>query len=278
MRKITVRIDDVTEDMDWEKFDWAEQIFDHYGICPLLGVVPDNRDKKLHYKDNRENFINRVAECLEKGWSVAQHGTYHVYETQNGGMLGINHNSEFAGLPYEIQLEKLQKGREILCGYGIKTDIFMAPGHTYDKNTLRALKACGFSTVTDGLYKNPYWDEGHLFIPCRMTSNYRLKGIDTICLHTNLMQDEDFHKLEEFCRQHKEEIIPFAPEEFRQSRQKRNFYIIVYERMMLQKRRIKNKIAHSDRLSRYMEWTDHKNSKVKWMKRILCIPVLLFKR
>lgn len=273
-----IRLDDITSDMDWEKFNKVTAIFDRYGICPLLGVVPENRDPKLHYGEKRDDFIIRIKECQKKGWTVAQHGTYHVYETQNGGILGINKNSEFAGLSYQVQLEKIQKGRKILQDHGITTDIFMAPGHTYDLNTLRALKICGFSTVTDGLFKKPYWEEGLLFIPCRLTGNYRIKGIDTICLHSNLMQEEDFLKLEKFCQEHKDEIIPFNPEEFKQCMQKRNLYVKIYEKAMLQKRRIKNKVAHSERLSRYMEWTNHKNSKVKWMKRILCIPVLLFKR
>ena len=95
-------------------------------------------------------------------------------------MLGINQNSEFAGLSYEIQYEKLKRGQEILRKSGVCTDIFMAPGHTYDADTIRALKACGFKVVTDGLYLKPYRDQGVLFVPCRMTSNYKIKGIDKI--------------------------------------------------------------------------------------------------
>ena len=90
-----IRLDDITSDMDWEKFNKVTAIFDRYGICPLLGVVPENRDPKLHYGEKRDDFIIRIKECQKKGWTVAQHGTYHVYETQNGGILGINKNSEF---------------------------------------------------------------------------------------------------------------------------------------------------------------------------------------
>lgn len=273
-----IRLDDITPDMDWEKFDRAEQIFERYGICPLLGIVPDNRDFKLHYGEKNEAFWQRIRKCLDKGWGVAQHGTYHVYETNEGGLLGLNSNSEFAGLSYEIQLKKIKTGREILQSYGIETDVFMAPGHTYDANTLRALKVCGFQTVTDGLYKRPYRDKGLLFIPCRMVGNYKIKGMDTICLHTNLMKEEDFQRLEKFCKESADTIVPFYPKEYEKTKLTRNLFVRSYEKWMLVKRRVKNKVAHSNKLSWYMEWTNHKNSKIKWMKRIICIPVLLFKR
>ena len=272
------RLDDITPDMDWKKFDRAEAIFDRYGVCPLIGVVPDNRDPKLHYNEKNNEFLERIRSCMDKGWTVAQHGTYHVYETKDGGLLGLNQNSEFAGLPYEVQLEKLQKGRKILENNGICTDIFMAPGPTYDADTIKALKACGFLVVTDGLYPKPYRDGGLLFVPCRMNSNYKIKGTDTVCLHTNLMKDEDFQKLEAFCKKNAKEIIPFYPKAFEKTKAKRNAWIKIYEKCMLLKRRFKNRIAHSRRLSWYMEWTNHKNSKIKWIKRIMCIPVLLFKR
>ena len=53
--------------------------------------------------------------------------------------------------------------REIISG--IQADIFMAPGHTYDKNTLKVLKECGFTHVTDGFWKTPYLRQGLTFLP-----------------------------------------------------------------------------------------------------------------
>ena len=39
--KIAVRMDDITPDMDWEKFEAFKTILDKYNIKPLLGIVPD---------------------------------------------------------------------------------------------------------------------------------------------------------------------------------------------------------------------------------------------
>lgn len=299
-----IRLDDITPDMDWDKFHKAEGIFDRYGVKPLLGVVPQNCDATLHFTDTQEQVgpdvnatqgknvsseaintpvvaINQTfKDCIqawqEKGWAFAQHGTYHVYETKDSGILGINPFSEFAGLPLEAQKEKLKAGRDMLQSLGVNTDIFMAPGHTYDRNTLQALKETGFTSITDGLYYRPYLCEGILCVPCRMTSNYKIKGFDTICIHTNLMEENDFRKLEQFCKAHAENIVPFQTELFRNNAVKRNTYVKLYEATVLWRRQLKDKIAHSNRLIWYMEWTNHKNSKIKWAKRILFIPAILF--
>ena len=40
--KIAFRMDDITPDMDWKSFEAFEQLFEHYGCYPLLGIVPDD--------------------------------------------------------------------------------------------------------------------------------------------------------------------------------------------------------------------------------------------
>lgn len=42
--KIAIRMDDITPDMNWDNFLALKALFDKYHICPLIGVVPDNRD------------------------------------------------------------------------------------------------------------------------------------------------------------------------------------------------------------------------------------------
>ena len=46
-KKIAVRMDDITPDMNWDNFYFFQELFRETGITPLLGVVPDNRDPKL---------------------------------------------------------------------------------------------------------------------------------------------------------------------------------------------------------------------------------------
>lgn len=54
--KIAIRMDDITPDMDWEKFHTFKEILDAHHICPLIGIVPDNRDENLAKEAPRAEF------------------------------------------------------------------------------------------------------------------------------------------------------------------------------------------------------------------------------
>lgn len=153
--KIAIRMDDITADMNWKNFLALKELFDRHGICPLIGVVPDNRDENLRMDPPREDFWEYLGKLRGQGWVIAQHGQYHRYTTQKGGCFPLNRFSEYAGVPYEKQKSMIEEGKKILEEKGIRTDIFMAPGHTFDRNTLKALRECGFRYLTDGFGKHP---------------------------------------------------------------------------------------------------------------------------
>jgi len=164
--RIAIRLDDITPGMDRERFGRLKALMDQHGVRPLIGVVPDCRDPKLAVDEPMENFWEFVRDLKERqGWSVAMHGCHHVYTTKEGGIFPLGRKSEFAGLPYERQKSLLETGKSILAGHGIDTDIFMAPGHSYDDSTLAALKECGFCAVTDGYGSRPYRWKGLTFYP-----------------------------------------------------------------------------------------------------------------
>lgn len=270
------RMDDITADMNWDKFNQVREIFEKYNIKPVLGVVPDNQDGKLKIQEKKEDFFKILHSLQKKGWSIAQHGTYHKYVTEDGGILGLKKSSEFAGLSYEEQFIKLKAGKETLEGHGIHSDIFMAPGHTFDRNTVKALYNLGFKAITDGLYHKPYYYEKILFIPCRLQEYRNVKGIDTICLHSNLLSDAEIKELEAFCKKHQKDIVPFEADRLKKYAVNRTFLVALSEKSMLFIRNTKNRIANSKRLAWYMQYTYDKNSKKKLMKRIFCLPMLLF--
>ena len=64
---ITIRMDDITPDMDWEKFLRFKSFLDEHGIKPLIGVVPDNRDKKLSLDPVRADFWSYIKELERDG-------------------------------------------------------------------------------------------------------------------------------------------------------------------------------------------------------------------
>ena len=154
--KIAIRLDDITPGMDWKKFLEFKELLDRYGIKPLIGVVPDNQDPMLSTGESREDFWEYVKELKEQGWVIAMHGCTHIYNSKSGGMFPLNDFAEFAGNSLEVQREKIRRGKSLLEEKGIVTDFFMAPAHTYDENTLLALKENGFTKITDGFGKKSY--------------------------------------------------------------------------------------------------------------------------
>lgn len=195
--RIAIRMDDITPDMDWKKFEEFKALLDEYQVKPLIGVVPDNRDENLNRDRKREDFWLRVAEWQKAGWAIAQHGYRHVYTQSKGGCFPLNSFSEFAGLRLEEQKRMLSEGRKLLASQGIETDIFMAPAHSYDKNTLRALRELGMTKLTDGFGKHPYLYKGITFYPISFhlgSSLRRKNGTTTMVIHTNTIKEEDMKR------------------------------------------------------------------------------------
>jgi predicted deacetylase len=210
MKKCTIRLDDITPNMNWENFFKVKEILDKHDIKPLIGVVPDNKDPKLNIDYSGPEFWGYIKDLQKSGWTIAQHGYQHKYVTTCSGILGINNRSEFAGLKYEEQLEKLKLGRKILEDKGIKSDIFMAPSHSYDKETLKALKVADFKIVTDGYTKYPYKENDLLFIPSKIPMLINFDGIETVCLHTNTITTENIILLDKRLYEFREFMVSYS--------------------------------------------------------------------
>lgn len=271
-----VRMDDITADMDWKKFSVIRELLDSYGIKALIGVVPDCKDKNLSINPAKEDFWDIVKDLQKKGWVIAQHGTYHEYVTEDSGLLGINPFSEFAGLSFDEQKKKIEYGKKRLKEHGIYTDIFMAPGHSYDENTLTALKEVGFRAITDGLYNKPYIYNDILCVPCRLNGSFDIKDFDTICIHSNTITDTQIEKLKAFLGKHYKEALVFDVDSFRTEAPVYNESIRAYEEKALKLRNRKKGLGENPRIRWYLQLTDHKNKKLKMIKRLFFIPMLLF--
>lgn len=216
--KIAVRLDDITPDMDWKRFLAFKEILDRHQVKPLIGVVPDNQDRNLKgiQEGAPEDFWAYVKELQEKGWCVAMHGFRHIYCTRKGGLFPLNNFSEFAGLSFEEQNEKLAGGKRILKEKGIETDLFMAPAHSYDNHTLKALKANGFKGLTDGFGDQPYRWKGLVFYPISFQLGRTLKkqqGYSTMVVHTGTVKEEELQRYEDYFNRKDTEWISF--EEYR---------------------------------------------------------------
>ena len=122
-----IRLDDACE--FWNKANWEriENLLDRFSIRPLVGVIPCCQDPQLISYGFDEDFWDKTRYWTEKGWDIALHGCTHVYETKDGGLNPVQKRSEFAGLPYEIQLEKIASGISRLEERGISPKVFLPP-------------------------------------------------------------------------------------------------------------------------------------------------------
>lgn len=274
MPVLAIRLDDITPTMNWENFLKIKEIFDEYDIKPLIGIVPDNQDPKLNIEPARDDFWEFMQRLQYEDWSIAQHGYQHVYETKDSGLLGINDFSEFAGVPYEDQFEKLRLGQEILREHGIYTTIFMAPGHTYDDATRLALEQMKFQFVTDGYSDCPYIRDGIGYLPCTLSKPAIPRKFDTLCLHINGMTDADLTELKTFIQDNLSNIVDFldvlTPEYFVMWGRR----VYHNERRALKKRKKRMWAANNTVMQEYLQKTYHKNPYIKKCKRVFALPVL----
>lgn len=201
MSQYIMRLDDASEYMDVEKWQRMENLLDKYHIKPIVGVIPNNQDLDMvgvYPKD--ELFWEKVQRWREKGWTIALHGYTHVFETGEGGLNPVNDRSEFAGVSLERQREKIRAGIQVFRKHGIEPEIFFAPAHTFDENTLEALKEeSNIRIISDTIANDVYFENGFYFIPQQSGRVRKLPfKVVTFCYHPNIMNEENYVDLDSF--------------------------------------------------------------------------------
>lgn len=212
MAKIFFRLDDIAPNMDWDKFNFTVSLFKRHNIKPLLAVIPDNKDSSLlKYPDNLD-FWRIIKELSQYGWAIAQHGFEHFYKTRNGGVLKINKKSEFVGLDFKTQKVMIADGARLIEErLSLSPKIFVAPGHSFDKNTIRALKENGFNYISDGIALYPFEKWGLIWLPQVLWRSRKiLFGAITVAIHSNTMSPKDLNNLEKFIEKNRKVIGNFS--------------------------------------------------------------------
>ena len=208
-----IRLDDIAENMNWDLMEQATNLFDKFEIKPVLGIIPNNKDPELlSYPKKNINFWEQVRAWKNKGWEIAMHGNNHVYDKfcSKSDYLGLGGNSEFCSHTYENQLEKIKYGLDKFNNENIKIKTFFAPNHTFDDNTLLALKNCGITEIVDGYGLMPYEENGIKFIPQLFYKMFALPfGIQTFQIHLNYFKQDDFDKLKKFIESNSKKIITY---------------------------------------------------------------------
>ena len=214
-RKIMVRFDDICPTMNFFQFERAMEIMRRYSVKPLLGVIPNCKDPELQIETIHEDFWEYLKDLQKYGCKLAMHGYTHRFDMNKRGNINRGFWSEFAGHTYKEQYRRISEGVEFLRKHGIETDIFFAPAHSYDNNTLKALSANGFHYMSDGKSSVPLYREGILCIPCKSGGCPKIKkyGYYTAVFHAHewaLPEKENgYKKFRELCMNYRNDIVGF---------------------------------------------------------------------
>lgn len=238
MKKFLLRLDDASDYMNLENWEKIEGILDEFSIKPIFGIIPQNKDPEmLSAYEYNPCFWELVRVWISKGWIAALHGYEHKYLTEDGGINPVHKRSEFAGLPYEEQAEKVKTGYLILKEHGIEPEIFFAPSHTFDVNTLKALfKETPIRVISDTIANDIYYKAPFYFIPQQsgIARNLPFETV-TFCYHPNVMKSEDFENLRIFLKKNKDKAIVYNREVLKERR--RSGYDMLLKKIYFMRRK-----------------------------------------
>lgn len=252
--KTAVRLDDITPDMDHVKFERVRSILNENGIRPLIGVVPYSKDETLRIEKPDGDFDKLIKELQDEGWIIALHGYNHLYTTKSKGLFPINNFSEFAGVDYDKQEVMIRQGLAQLREWGMEPTVFMAPGHTFDADTIKALKVNGINKITDGFGNRPYIRNGMVFYPIssrRADCISDKDGYSTYVLHTNTMSDKGIEDFERMIKDHRDcfisydEYMAVTPQERGVLGNIKEYMMATAKHILVSKKASKGTIIHS---------------------------------
>jgi hypothetical protein len=173
--------------MNWEVWSALEPVLIERELKPILAVVPDNQDEILKVHPPANDFWDRVRSWQARGWTIGLHGFQHRYVSRHCGMVTARRTSEFAGIPPLEQENKLRQATDIFQTNGIKSRVWVAPGHSFDAATVSLLPKFGMDIISDGHFKFPFVCRKQMFWIPQQLSYFRPapSGVWTVCQHIN---------------------------------------------------------------------------------------------
>jgi predicted deacetylase len=201
--KYLLRIDDLCPTVSrvpWQRF---AALIEEFNVRPILAVVPENHDPDLKKSPPDSQFWEQMRVMESMGAAIGLHGYRHLCAGRGTSLLPLHRISEFAGADPCTQREWIRAGLKILRGHGLTPEIWVAPRHGFDRNTLAALRAEGIPALSDGLARFPFTRAGLTWIPQQLWAPLeKPNGVWTICMHPNTAGDAEIEQLRTFLRGH----------------------------------------------------------------------------
>ena len=209
MVRYIIRLDDACPTIHKENWKKVFTILDRYNIKPIVAVIPCNEDRSLEVDKFDKNFWKEVKIWQSKGYIIAMHGYNHIYTSNQSGIIPINKRSEFAGHALDVQRDKIRRSLKIFLSNDITPTVWVAPAHSFDENTLIALKGeSKIRIISDGISKFPFTKNGFFWIPVQIWKfKEKRTGVWTICLHPNSITEDKLNALEQGIKLNTDKFI-----------------------------------------------------------------------
>jgi predicted deacetylase len=202
--KYLIRLDDASHYSNYDKWHLIEKILIKYNVKPIVAVTPKNMDKNIQYSGYNDKFWEKVHKWEKLNWTIAMHGYNHVYHYCKRFKLKFPfyNRSEFGGLSLKEQTQKIKKANEIFLSNGIKPKIWVAPSHSFDLLTLKAIeKVTDIRIISDGIAFSSFFENGFNYIPQQLWDfKNKFFGTWTICLHPDTISENELKDLELFLK------------------------------------------------------------------------------
>ncbi|MGA2764950.1 MAG: DUF2334 domain-containing protein [Spirochaetia bacterium] len=199
-----LRLDDACPTMDRKRWDSVESVVRRHSLHPIVAVVPANADSSLVRDRPDPSFWTRVRAWRDCGWMIGLHGYSHSLRPSQGGLVPINRRSEFVGLPADEQKRRIREGVQVLETHGATPVAWVAPAHGFDRTTVEALRSeSSIRVISDSFSLRPTRNLDFVWLPQQLWHPREMsRGVWTICLHPNEMDDKEVKLLDEFIARH----------------------------------------------------------------------------
>lgn len=198
-----LRIDDLCPTVSAERWHRLQWLIEAFCLQPILAVVPDNRDPELQISPPDPFFWDSVRALQAAGAAIGLHGYRHLCASRGRSMIDLHRLSEFAGVPATTQRAWISEGIRILRGHGLNPNIWVAPRHGFDANTLFALREEGVFALSDGFARAPFLLSGFTWIPQQLWAPVeKHSGLWTICIHPNTAGETEIAAFHSFLSVH----------------------------------------------------------------------------
>lgn len=156
-KQITVvfRFDDYSSSSSTDLEVKLINVFEKLNVPLTIGVIPYVCAEDIHDPRPQNDFpltplkASILRDAIKAGiLEVALHGYSHqTIRTKTNG-----NYTEFYGLDYNSQLQRITKGKNLLEEMlGIRIDTFIPPWNSYDLNTIKVLEKIGFKTISSDM-------------------------------------------------------------------------------------------------------------------------------